>query len=379
MKCFVLFICLFTVINVSAQETLATDKQEVLGLVVHSGSILVHTKQVANTGGAKPLGFQLEASTLNTSYNNFKKWGFLSRSGFELTYFNFNTPILGSSYNAAYFIEPIFKLGNHAELRLKGAMGLGYLTKPNPNRADSSLTANFNYGSHLNSFLQLSLGATVHITNKLSAYVNGSFNHNSNAGFAVPNRGVNYPSISVGVLYHNVSNALPNYKRVKDVSWRTNNRVKYYAGIFASAKDGWSGVGNKYNKRPLIGSMLLASKQVSNINAITAGVEAYYDGGLHETKTHVPDNSSSFFASILVGNEFLLDKFTLSQQLGYHVYRNTDYYNTVYLKNINPLLSFYQRYGITYKVSANYKVGFSFLARGDFADFIDLRVLYRFK
>lgn len=365
--------------NAQSDTSLFIQNQSVYSFSLHNATILVHTKQVENTRGARPKGAAFEWSTLHSGYNTYKKWGFLSRNGLLISYFDFNTPILGKAYDAGYFIEPIFKLGNKAELRIKGTLGMGYLTNPNVNRRDSSATANFNYGSHLNAYLQLSVGASVHINKHFSAYLSGNFNHNSNSGFALPNRGVNYPSLSVGILYHSNNNRLPSYQRVKDNSWKKNNAMQYYVGLFDAFKDGWTGVGSKYKKQLLIGGTAFAIKRVSNVNALTAGVEAYYDGGLALTKRSTNDNTSNFFASVLIGNEFYLSKFILSQQLGYHVYKNTDTYNEVYLKNINAVRNLYQRYGIAYQLTPKYRIGFNFFARADFADFFDFRLLYRIK
>lgn len=375
----IVFTCLSIITNAQADALLRLNKQHVYGLAYHNATILVHTKQVENTRGASPKGISFEISTLHSGSDTYKKWGFYSRNGVLLSYFNFNTPILGSTYSAAYFLEPIFKLGRKAELRVKAAMGIGYLTNPNPDLKDSSATANFNYGSNLNAYLQVSVGATLHFTKHVSGYIGGNFNHNSNAGFALPNRGVNYPSLSIGILYHTKNSSILTYKRVKDYSWKSNNAAQYYLGAFNSFKDGWTGIGIKYKKQLLIGGTVLVTKRISNVNAVTAGIEAYYDGGLALTKRSTNDNSSSFFASLLIGNEFYLSKFILSQQLGYHFYKNTDTYNNDYLRNINPIKNFYQRYGVAYQITPKYRVGFNFFARADFADFFDFRFLYRIK
>ncbi len=374
-----IFVLITNVIYSQADSLSNNTKQQVYGLVFHNATILVHTKQVEDTRGARPKGVAFEWSTLHSGYRTYQKWGFISRNGVVFNYFDFNTPILGKAYNVGYFIEPIFKLGNKAELRVKGTLGLGYLTNPNVNLRDTSATANYNYGSHLNAYLQLSVSTSLHITKHFSAYLGGNFNHNSNSGYALPNRGVNYPSLSFGLLYHSKNNSLPIYKRVRDYSWKSNNTMQYYIGAFDAFKDGWTGIGIKYKKQLLIGGTAFAVKRISNVNAITAGIEAYYDGGLALTKRSTNDNTSSFFASLLIGNEFYLSKFILSQQLGYHVYKNTYTYNNVYLKNINPINSLYQRYGIAYQLTPKYRIGFNFLARVDAADFFDFRILYRIK
>lgn len=379
MRLLISLLCLaITISFVNAQvDTTNINKQFVIGVTHMQATMLVHTQKMNNVRGAKPKGYEVEFSRLNLSSKTYYNWGFYSRSGFTFSYFNLNTPILGSVYNAGYFIEPIFKISNRVQIRVRGAMGLGYLSSPNKHLGDTSLTANFNYGTHINSSLQLSLATSVNVTNHISAYIRGTFSHNSNAGFAIPNLGINYPSVGIGVLYHQVSNCLPNYKRIKDYSWKKNNPIKYEIGTFFSAKDGWTGKGQKYRKQLLIGANITASKRVSNVNALTLGVESYYDGGIALTKSVTSDPSHSFYASVLIGNEFLLNRISLNTQIGAHFIKNTDYYNKVYQRGEKEIGTIYQRFGISYQIDKRYKVGFNLLTRLNIADFFDFRLAYK--
>jgi hypothetical protein len=375
------FLCLaFNITVVSAQiDTTSINKQFVIGVTYMQATMLVHTQKMNNVRGAKPKGYEVEFSKLNLSSKIYHNWGFYSRSGFTFSYFNLNTPILGTAYGAAYFIEPIFKISNRVQLRVRGAMGLGYLTHPNKDLADTSITANFNYGTNINASLHLSLATSVNITNHLSAYIRGTFSHNSNAGFAIPNLGINYPSLGVGFLYHQVSNRLPNNKRIKDYSWKKNNPLHYEVGMFFTGKDGWTGVGQKYKKQLLIGANITASKRVSNINGLTFGLEAYYDGGIALTKSVINDPSRSYYASVLFGNEFYLKRITLNTQVGVHFIRSTDYYNKIYLKGEKEIGPLYQRFGISYQLHKRYKIGFNLLTRLNIADYFDFRLTYKLK
>lgn len=375
--CFTVFF-LFTNAQV-VDTTIAAPSQNVYGVTFMSGTMLIHSKKMENVRGAKPKGFEVEISKLNTNYATYRNWGFISRSGFTFSYFNFNTPILGSTYNAGYFIEPIFQLSNRVQLRVRGAVGLGYLTNPNPSLSDTSATANYVYGTHINSSLQLSVATSVSVTKHVSAFVRGTFSHNSNAGFAIPNLGTNYPSVGFGILYHQTSNRLPHFTRIKDYSWKKNNPIHYEIGGYLTGKDGWTGIGQKYKKQLLVGVDITASKRVSNVNALTLGLEAYYDGGIALTKSVTNDPAHSYYASVLVGNEFFLNRITLSTQVGFHFIKNTDYYNKEYLLGLHQLKTVYQRYGVSYKISERYKIGFSLLARLNVADFFDFRLAYRLK
>lgn len=369
----------FFYVNAQTNDSSNINKQFVYGLTYMKGTMLVHTAKMENVRGARPVGIEFEISRLNTGYKTYSNWGFYSRSGFTFSYFNLNTPILGSAYNAAYFIEPIFQLSKRVQLRVRGAMGLGYLTNPNKDLKDSSVAANFNYGTNINSSLQVSVATSVSVTKHVSAFVRGTFSHNSNAGFAIPNLGINYPSFGLGILYHQSTNKLPDYKRIKDYSWKKNNPLHYEVGIFFTGKDGWTGIGQKYKKQLLIGANFTVSKRVSNVNALTAGLEAYYDGGIALTKSVIGDPSQSYYASVLVGNEFYLKRITLNTQIGAHFVRNTDYYNKVYLKGEKEISTIYQRFGISYQIDKRYKIGFNLLTRLNIADFFDLRIAYKLK
>jgi len=361
------------------KDSISYNKQWVYGLTYMRATMLIHTSKMENVRGARPTGVEFEISKLNTNHNAYDNWGFFSRSGFTFSYFNLNTPILGSAYNTGYFIEPIFQLNKRVQLSVKGAIGIGYLTNPNKNLKDTSATANFNYGTNINSSLQLSVAASIDVSKHVSTFVRGTFSHNSNAGFAIPNLGINYPSIGVGILYHQTSNRLPHFTRIKDYSWKKNNPIHYEIGGFATGKDGWTGIGQKYKKQLLIGANITASKRVSNVNALTLGLEAYYDGGIALTKSVINDPSHSYYASVLVGNEFFLNRITLSTQVGFHFIKNTDYYNKEYLLGLHQLKRVYQRYGVSYKISERYKIGFSLLARLNVADFFDFRLAYKLK
>lgn|GEM_PF-291148 len=351
------------------------NRQTVFGANYLYGFIFVHTKKVEDTRGANPRGFELEYSKLLTDEATYQRWGLYARSGWKLSFFDYNTPILGKSLSGSYFIEPIFKMGPGWELRAKATVGLSYLTNPFDSVKNP---ANHSYSLPVNAYLQLGVGATVHVSRHISLYVQASFNHNSNGGFQMPNSGINYPTASVGLLYHTVSNQLPGYKKHKDYAWKKNKLPQVWIGAYGSPKEGFARQGNDsmYKRAILAGVTVEVSKQVSNVNALSIGTEVYYDGGIKLTKGFIGDPSSSIFAGILAGNEFLFNRFGFSQQLGLYLYKKTDYYVAHYQGY--PFSAFYQRYGLRYTINSHWKAGINMLAHSDVADFIDARVLYRF-
>ncbi|KAI9451709.1 hypothetical protein F5148DRAFT_1289968 [Russula earlei] len=353
------------------------NHQTVLGIHFLYGSVFVHTKKVEDTRGANPRGFSLEYSKQLTDETTYQRWGLYARNGWKLTYFDYNSAILGKSVSGSYFIEPIFKMGNSWELRAQASVGLSYLTNPFDSIKNPG---NHSYSLPVNAYLQLAVGATVHVGKHLSVYAQATYNHNSNGGFQMPNSGVNYPEASIGFLYHTVSNKLPGYKKRRDGDNTPKNKrlPEVWVGIYGSPKEGFTREGtDSMYKRALLGGITVeVSKQVSNINTLLIGAEVYYDGGIKLTKGFINDPSSGIFAGILAGNEFLFNRIGFSQQLGFYLYKNTDYYVAHYQGY--PFSSFYQRYGLRYTINSHWKAGINMLAHADVADFIDARVLYRF-
>ena len=346
------------------------SKQTVFGLEIHHGFIFAHSIYVQNTKDARPLGFEMEYAKLNTSPIVFQQYKCAAKSGWLFSYVDFNKQLLGKSYSASYFLEPVYRLSKPLSLHVRGVMGLSYLTNPFDSITNKE---NQTYSLPVNFFLQLGLGLEYNLGPHLSLNTSANFFHNSNGGFAQPNRGINYPNISLGLKYYTISNKLPAFKKIIDTSWKKQS-VKFDAGIIYSPKSGYDAQW-KTQRKFLGGVMLQAGKQVSTMDNITLATEVFYDGAMASIKNNLGDNSSSIRAGILAGHEFLLNKFIFSQQLGVYIFKQTDYYNRVYNDDYRTL---YHRWSLRYAFTPHIYAGVSLLAHAQIADFIDARVLYRF-
>jgi hypothetical protein len=69
----------------------------------------------------------------------------------------------------------------------------------------------------------------------------------------------------------------------------------------------------------------------------------------------------------MLGHDFLLGNYVFSQQLGYYLFNETNYFNSVY-----------HRWGLLYKTKSNLNFGINLLAHAQVANFIDLRLVYSF-
>ncbi len=175
-----------------------------------------------------------------------------------------------------------------------------------------------------------------------------------------PNKGINYPSASLGVDYYLRQDAFAPYKK-SDWEDEKVKRNKFYIGGFGTAKQlNEKGALKRY---PVFGIVGRFSKQVSRINAISVGIEAMSDGAHQEEISRDSLNIDHHMAGILAGNEFLLGKFLFGQQFGIYVY-------DPYKRNT---LAF-QRYWLDFKFCNRIYAGVGLKAHGHVADFLDFRV-----
>lgn len=378
-------ICLYTL----CQAQYNHDKNDwLIGLEGQYGFVWVHTQKVESVRGSRPTSLTLSLTKSYTDEATYQKWHFFARQGVQFTYTDFRKNLLGKAYILAYKLQPVIPLSERLNLVFTGNVGAVYLT--NPYNANTN-PANQSYSDKLNAYLRLAAGLEYNIGNNLGININADYNHISNGGFKQPNRGINYPTASLGLVYHTQTNGLPSYDYERDDSWREHNNVKLDFSIFASPKEGYKKIvdpNQRFNsaswvqqRKLLIGGNVQASKQVSGINALTLGAEAYYDGAVASIKENRGQPSSNMFAGVLAGNEFIIGRFLFSQQLGWYVYKNTKYLDTTYYNQssrTSPYTTpFYQRYGLRYRFLDDWYVGFNLLAHGKTADFFDVRFTYR--
>lgn len=377
-KKLLLLVCVLVSVKISAQNKNLPDslRQMVLAARFHSGFIFAHNIHVANTKGVHPNGFELEYAHQRTDSLTVQKFKCYPRSGFSFTYVDFNKQLLGQSYSLSYFLEPNYRLGNNLKLYVRAAAGLSYLTNPFDSFKNPT---NQSYSGHINTFLHLGVGLSYNVSKHFEVYTMGSFFHNSNGGLKLPNSGVNYINASIGLKYYTYSSRFPVYKKERDTAWK-HEPIHFDVALYYSPKGGYNGtsVDYKANRKYVLGATFHVVKQVSPIDALTAGTEVYYDDALKTIKQiFVFDSSSSnVLAGILIGHQFLLNRFMFSQEFGVYIFKQTKKYDDVYQNLFHP---FYQRWGVLYNVKGRWSVGINLLAHYQIADFIDGRLTYRLR
>ncbi len=155
----------------------------------------------------------------------------------------------------------------------------------------------------------------------------------------------------------------------KHLTYKSTPQKKPYfeAGLLLAARQG-DQAGGRRARTPLIGLLVQAEKQVGRTNAINTGLEFYYDNALKQQLQKDSVLGSASLAGLLAGHNFLLGRFFFSQQIGVYLFNQTPYYNRIY-----------HRWTLKYQLNKRWLAGFGLKAHKQVAEFIDLKILYKFK
>lgn len=334
---------------------------KVYGLTTHYGSIFAHSEAVQNTAGSNPIGLEFSYTFQRRDKSVVDLCNCYPRQGFVFSYFDFDSKILGKGFKAGWLLEPTYRLGKKWQLGVKGIAGLAYMTNPFDSIKNPT---NQSYSTAFSAYLLVGLQVSYPISQHWRVQAGGNFGHTSNGGMRQPNKGVNFPTASVGVLY--APNPQPYYagSRNREKNWQ-NKPWRKDIQLFGTGKRAVNeeGVGTRH---VIAGLAFLGSKQVAQTNAITLGAEGYYDGfsdAAMERDSIV--NKSAFRIGLMAGHEFLLGRFIFSQQLGIYVFKPAPFDRT-----------WFHRWGLLYKVSNHTWAGINLKAHLQVADFIDFRFVY---
>lgn len=324
------------------------------------GFIFAHSPEVENTKGSNPTGAEFLIGWQRNDKGVWDLCNCFPRKGLLLAYYNYDNKILGSSYTAAYFLEPAYRISRNAFFSFKAVAGLSYLTNPFDTIKNPT---NRSYSTHISGYLLLGAGVWVRLSDHWWLNATANYQHESNGGIQQPNKGINWPTAGLALSYQH--NPRPYYlgQRRKDKFWKPYS-IRWDLGLMGIAKRVLDENGDS-KRLPLLGIHFQGSKQVGRINSLTAGAEIFTDRALRLQLKIDSVNASHTRAGILFGHEFILGKFLFSQRLGVYLFDETPYFDRIY-----------HRWGIQYRATPRWSAGFHLLAHRQVADFVDFRIAY---
>ncbi len=314
------------------------------GVNPYYGAVLKYKKEMKQLEFTNLHGIELYANKIADGSKdwhhlyNYPQWGVAA------SYFNYGVPSeLGEAVSLTTYLDFTAGKKKH-KWRMNIGTGIVYSSVTFESVTNEQNTA-------ISSAISYVLRGTIHKEFQLSDNyffnINLAFRHYSNGRLNMPNNGMNYPIVGVGIRY------LPrqvNIKTGQHDSRQLDNEVRYTVRGSISWREVWE-VDEKQKAYSL---SLYASKQVSRFNRILVGIDGFrYDqesieksnivyrdkNGLSDNE--VLDNATDQLA-LTFGTELLISNVSVIVQGGIYVYKPQIYYS-----------SWYQRYGLKYNFTKN--------------------------
>lgn len=320
------------------------------------GSVIVHSQEVRSIDNSYPIGFELDLGKHKNSeavWNNCKCY---PKTGYSISFWDFDNPdVLGYGLTTMYYVQPVFGASKKFSFSVRGAAGLSFKSNPYDKEENPD---NLSYSTYIAVSLQLGLAAHYRIADQWSVDLNTVFNHISNGGLQEPNKGINWPTIGLGISRYLKSPSFPD-RELND--WRKDNDLKRWD---------ISTFGTYHQPRPGLfylsgGLEVKYAQRVSRLSNLTGGAEWMYDHGQVMIAEQEGVNGNNF--GLGIGHEFILGRFLFGQQFSAYL-----------IKPETQASDLYQRYSLVYRITSRINSGVSLKAHGHVADFADIRIGWNF-
>jgi hypothetical protein len=331
------------------------------GLRGHYGYLLKHSSEF-EFKESYPWGFEADLGWQLITDKAYQFCSCYPRVGFTVNYFNFdNGPVLGSAYYAYAYVEPVFFQPRRFNLSFRlGLVGLATMDRPYD---ETTNPTNLAYSTYVAFPLMLGIGFNVRVTDHLNLRLAGNYNHISNGGISNPNKGLNYPTVSMGADYTFRPVQMVSKGRMRRPPPEKKNRVELDVGNAlknASAKSAaqfW-----------VLNVSLQYARWFHRSSAVAGGFTWEHDLSRRIKILRSDDPSRSHYrASFYVGHEFWLGKVQFGQYVG------------VYAFDAFPeIAGWYHRHELSFHVMPWLYVSAGLKAHNQVADFLDLKVGYSF-
>ena len=331
-----------------------------LGTRAHYGFIIAHSKDIINVSNSNPRGFEISTSWLLSREKYTRNSGIVARRGFVAQYMNFDNPeVLGHCISVAPFIEPMIRPWHRFYGSVQLGVGFSYLTKVYD---EDTNPTNLFFSSPV-SFLAMT---NAYFFYKINAHWEASlgfnYNHISNGGMKLPNKGMNFPTWNFGANYnfHPTDITRP----AKNDDWKNQPRNFAYLLSIATLKTATATEFFPENKLCWqLGAMAVVGRRVRRLSGLSAGMEWVHDGYAQEILNREKVEKSPWKGAVLFGHELLINRVRFNIHLGAYVHNPSG--------DIDPI---YQRYGLYYRLGRHVIFGSTLKAHRHVADVFDMRL-----
>ncbi len=331
----------------------------IVGLNAQYGFIIPHSEELKAISGVNPWGLSADVSKLFNSDKSWDNCNCYSKIGLSFNYYNYGNPEqLGNSYNLILFAEPYLGFRKKMHTTLRAGMGITYL-----NQVYDEVTnpENLFYSSPLSFILALQFKFNYRIDPHYAVNLSLNYNHISNAAISKPNKGMNFPTLGLGLEYTIRPVALEK-KRVS-IDYDRDKLIRY-ARLFWNLRTVEETDDHDEAKEIMIGLEAGLMKRISRINGLMGGGEISYDGTIKQQINRNDLDYSPYLASLHLGHFFVFGKFTFTQQFAWYAYKSYPFNDK----------AFFQRYALLWQFGKIINCGFSLKSHGHVAEYMDVRM-----
>ncbi len=352
---------IFQVQNLKAQEA-QKERFPFLSLSPHVGFIIPHSNELKEISSSTPFGFQAEAGFIHTGPKAYAQTQSFSRLGLALQHMQFGNPKeLGSSTALSAFLEPYILAETKVQLSFRFGIGATYLNRVYDEKTNPR---NIFFSSPISFVTFLAFTGRVNLHPNWKANASLFYNHISNGGARMPNKGMNFPTLSIGLDY------LPFGEKFSKPAIEFKNDQKWWLYF----ETGFSGKNtpegrNKASEMALIANaQILAERKVNPIHGFSLGMEFSEDQYRKKDFEYWNLELAHQTLGLMLGHAFHLGKVRLTQHYG------------IYMFNEDSNKRFaYQRYGLYYQCSKRFYFGGTLKVHRHVADIFDVRLGWRIK
>ena len=330
---------------------------------IHYGFIIPHSESIRELSHTNPVGFEFNHGKFHTSFKDWKVFNDYWISGIGARYFNFNNPeALGSVFDASAFAGPLVSHGKNHMLIVIGGAGISYHSKiydPVDNPLNQFFSTRISFPLYLSTRFKYRLGERTYIT------LSGCYNHISNGGFRQPNKGMNFPTLAVGIEQFNIPFPVLDHNYSSDkVDGKRN--VSVILQVLSSLRM-INGTADFIGKNCFIyGIHVRASKPLGSLYALNAGGEMIVDGYIRETISRENTDIDHKRFAFTLGQDFTFGKVLFVQYIGFYAYSPYKARNKIY-----------QKYELAYKTNRRMMFGVFLKAHQHVAELMGLNVNYQ--
>jgi hypothetical protein len=330
----------------------------IVGARAHYGFVLIHSYALDPVRHSFPWGAEMD---IGKQFVGKRAWDFCNcypRAGAALTFWNYGSEILGYGATAMWYVEPVFLTRHRLNLSIRLGSGLSYQTHPydsitNPN--------NLAYSLRINVPVTIGMALSFRLNPHWSLRFGGNFNHVSNGGLTLPNKGINYPTMSLGADF--VPQGIDFKERAKNMDRHPPKpRLRFYVGTLGTLK---RASGADTRQSPVWGIWTQGVYYVGRWSGLSLGLEWINDGArkVKMEREGIPGRHER--GAVLLGHQFLLGRVVFSQQLGVYFFDQ--------FKLNDPV---YQRFGLGLHITKKLFAGFSLKTHRHVADLLELRLAW---